>query len=205
MGNGAAWAFLYSRNLEVDYSFALLPGFLIDKPGDQRNLAALLAGEEGERHSVRVEVTSRPYFAYYRIDVGKVGGEVARDDQGRRILAIAGLVCDRPLVENEIAPQLENVKEEISNAWVRFWRSGRCKPLIAQHRDVPVSERPPDKTPIQTKQVRVVLVGAVIMVGIVAWEWERWESMRHHNVQLEHKEHALKHPSHLRLRDVRAQ
>lgn len=123
-GNNA-WAFLHARNRQVDYSFALLPGFLIKDKSAQSRLGMKLRGEPGDSGEARLVVGDARYGVRFSVENARIDGELVRDVAGRLIMSTSGIIWEEPLADEDCSKLAKEVAAEIDSAWHRFWRDGR--------------------------------------------------------------------------------
>jgi hypothetical protein len=124
-----AWAFLHSRNRQADYSFALLPEFLVRDKAAQNSLASKLSAEPGEHGSAELNLGHQRYVIHFSADHAYVDGKLARDCAGRLIVFTKGVISEDTLDDEAYSSLLSEAAPEIESAWMQFWRDGR-RPII---------------------------------------------------------------------------
>ena len=194
-----AWAFLHSRNRQVDYSFALLPEFLAADKAAQSSLASKLSADPGEHGSATLNLGHHRYVIHFSADHAYIDGEVARDAVGRLIVFTKGVISEDTLADEDYRSLLSEATPEIESAWKQFWHDGRrpviesqSRPRIAHARRhiEPESEQapPPPTPPVRPPKSKssaplVALIGVLSVVCVM----ELWMvlTLRKDVVQLE--------------------
>src|SRR5262245_23724056 len=120
-----AWAFLHSRNRQVDYSFALLPEFLAKDKAAQSSLGSRLSADPGEHGSAEINLGHHRYVIHFSADYAYINGQLARDAVGRLIVFTKGVISEDTLDDEDYRSLLSEAAPEIESAWTQFWRDGR--------------------------------------------------------------------------------
>jgi hypothetical protein len=152
-----AWAFLHARNREVDYSFALLPAFLIRNKDVQSRLGRQLSGDPGESGDAELRIGDTKYVVHFTVENARIDGENARDPAGRLITLSRGVICHHAVRKEELRSLGKELVAEVDDAWKRFWRDGR-RPIIASKDRFLNTEAPEPPVAVAPTQPREVIV-----------------------------------------------
>ena len=129
-GTASGWAFLYARNRKVDYSFALLPPFLIADKAAQHELGVQLCGDPGDSRRGEFLAGATPYGVQFSVEDARIDGATATDLSGRPIIMIGGVIYEPNVDQGELLSLQPEFDAQIDAAWRQFWRDGK-RPIIA--------------------------------------------------------------------------
>ena len=182
-----SWAFLYARNRETDYAFALLPRFIKHNAKAQDRLGAMLGGEPQSSQSDTLDLGSDKYRLYFCVETARTRDGEARDASGRLITLSRGLIwedCNPGLRVDQSQSLLRQRADELEAAWRHFWAGGR-RPEILESDPAVIGKRmeperpdlPPDPgRPWRLWSEIVVLVTLLLIIGVEAIMFSRKSS-----------------------------
>jgi hypothetical protein len=129
--NIQAWPFLVSRNRYLGYQTVVAPGFMVDA-----NISGLLANQLGSEPSDYPQYVELPktkvgsLFAVYRVVRASEQGVVYRDESGRPILWIEGVVLQEPAKNITFTGDvLMEAHRRVESDYRQFWEQAKAGPV----------------------------------------------------------------------------